>query len=218
MFNVNAQINRCFLVKITDWAQNYCLASSAGRLQYHGLLVYTDGGDISVGWITAGTQKAMNGGRYMTMIIYREEINMTIVSHVLGAQMIDTSIAAGVVNMLDDENGYGDRIYETVQDMASTTWALLEPHHMVEHQATKVLREMADPYETFREQGGPSCTTLPTTMSDRINDVSFRFVRDPTKKWSALALSRRQTSWRPRPDLTASTPHRIPITGTGGTD
>ena len=48
--------------------------------QFNGLL---DGGDISVGWITAGTQQAMNGGRYMTMIIYREEINMTIVSHAL---------------------------------------------------------------------------------------------------------------------------------------
>ena len=77
-------------------------------------------------------------GRYMTMIIYREEINMTIISHALGAQMIDTSIAAGVVDMLDDENRYGDRVYETFQDMASTTWALLEPHHMVEHQAMKV--------------------------------------------------------------------------------
>ena len=65
---------------------------------------------------------------------------MTIVSHALGAQMIDTSIAAGVVNMLDDENGYGDRVYETVQDMASTTWALLETHHMVKYQATKVPR------------------------------------------------------------------------------
>ena len=46
---------------------------------------------------------------------------MTIVSHALGAQIIDISIAAGVVDIPDDENGYGDRVYETVQDMASTT-------------------------------------------------------------------------------------------------
>ena len=37
--------------------------------QYHRLLVYTDGGDISVALITAWPQQAMNWGRYMTMII-----------------------------------------------------------------------------------------------------------------------------------------------------
>ena len=37
--------------------------------QYHGLLVYTDGGGILVGWITAETQRALDGGRYMTMLI-----------------------------------------------------------------------------------------------------------------------------------------------------
>ena len=37
--------------------------------QFRGLLVYTDGGDISVGWITAETQRALDGGRYMTMLI-----------------------------------------------------------------------------------------------------------------------------------------------------
>ena len=89
--------------------------------QYHGLLVYTDGGDILVGWITAGKQRAMDGGRYMTMLIYREEINMTIISHALGAKRIDTTIAAGVVKMLHDENEYGDRVYAMVPDMASTT-------------------------------------------------------------------------------------------------
>ena len=62
------------------------------------------------------------------MLIYREEINMTIISHALGAKMIDTTIAAGVVKMLHDENEYGDRVYEMVPDMASTTWVLLEPH------------------------------------------------------------------------------------------
>ena len=121
----------------------------------------------------------------MTMLIYREEINMTIISHALGAKMINTALAAGVVDMLDEENGYGDRVYEIVQEMASATWVLLETYHIVEHKAMNVPLEMADLYETFREQRGPSWTTLPTTMLDRIHDVSFRFVRDPTKKRSA---------------------------------
>ena len=47
----------------------------------------------------------MDGGRYVTMLIYREEINMTIISHALGVKMIDTALAAGVVYMLDEENG-----------------------------------------------------------------------------------------------------------------
>ena len=120
---------------------------------------------------------------------------MTIISNALGAKMIDTTIAAGVVKMLHDENEYGDRVYEIVQDMASATWVLLEPHHIVEHQAILVPREIADLYETFREQGGPSWTTLPTTMSDRIHDVSFRFERDPPRKpvcLSAVTETRRR--------------------------
>ena len=118
----------------------------------------------------------------MTMLIYREEINMVIVSHVQGEKMINTTLAAGLVDMLDEENRYGDRVHEMAQEMSSTTWVLLERHHIVEHRAMNVPREMADLYETFREQGGPSWTTLLTTMSDRIHDVSFRFEQDPTRE------------------------------------
>ena len=75
-----------------------------------------------------------------------------------------------------------------VQDMTSTTWELLQPYHIVEHQTMNVPREMADLYETFREQGGPSWTTLPTTMSDRIHEVSFRFERDPTRRHVCLSV------------------------------
>ena len=45
------------------------------------------------------------GGRYVTMLIYSEEINMTIIIHVVGVNIIDTALAAGVVYMLDEENG-----------------------------------------------------------------------------------------------------------------
>ena len=51
--------------------------------------------------------------------------------------MIDTTLAAGMVDMINEENGYGDRVYETAQEMASTTWVLSEPHHIVEYQAIK---------------------------------------------------------------------------------
>ena len=96
---------------------------------------------------------------------------MVVVSHALGKKMIDTTLAAGVVDMLNEENGYGDRVHKMAQEMASTTWVLLEPHHMVEHQSMDAPREMADLYETFREPGGPSWTTLPTTCHHRVVQI-----------------------------------------------
>ena len=76
--------------------------------QYHGLLVYNDRGIITdqteeplVGWIIAETPRAMDGGRYIALLIYRKEINMVIIDHILGHQMIETIQEAGTVDIID---------------------------------------------------------------------------------------------------------------------
>ena len=56
----------------------------------------------------------------MALLIYRNEINMVMIDHVLGHQMIDTIQAAGTVHVIDEENDYGDRLYEMVHQLAST--------------------------------------------------------------------------------------------------
>ena len=95
--------------------------------QYHGLLVYNDRGVVTdqteeplVGWIIAETPRAMDGGRYMAFLIYRKEIDMVMIDQVLGHQMIDTIQAAGMVDIIYEENNYGDRLYGMVHQLAST--------------------------------------------------------------------------------------------------
>ena len=95
--------------------------------KYYGLLVYNDRGITTdkteeplVGWIIAETPWAMDGGEYMVLLIYKKEINMVMIDHVLGNQIIDTIQAAGTVDMIDKENDYGDRVYEMVHQLAST--------------------------------------------------------------------------------------------------
>ena len=63
----------------------------------------------------------------MMMLIYREEINMVMIEHVLGHKMIDTTLAVAMENMIGEENGYGDRVYETAQEVTPTALVLLEP-------------------------------------------------------------------------------------------
>ena len=58
----------------------------------------------------------------MTMLIYREEISMVMIEHLLGPKMINTTLAAAMVSMIKEENGYGDRVYKTVQEVASTAF------------------------------------------------------------------------------------------------
>ena len=79
---------------------------------------------------------------------------MVMINHALGQKMNVTTLAAGmldIVDMINKENGYGDRVYKTAQEMASTALVLLEPHHIVEHQAMSVPSEMADLYKTFMD-------------------------------------------------------------------
>ena len=40
----------------------------------------------------------------MALLIYRNEINMVMIDHVLGHQMIDTIQAAGMVDIIYEEN------------------------------------------------------------------------------------------------------------------
>jgi hypothetical protein len=79
--------------------------------QYNGLLVYIDRDIISaqteealVGWIIAKTTRTMDGGWYIALLIYREEINIVMIDQVVGHRMIDTILAANMVNMIDEEN------------------------------------------------------------------------------------------------------------------
>ena len=90
----------------------------------------------------------MDVGRYMALLIYRKEINMVMIDHVLGHQMIDMIQAAGTVDMIDEESNYGDRVYETVHQFPNTAWVLLGPHNMVHHQVMSVPKEMADLYNS----------------------------------------------------------------------
>ena len=150
--------------------------------KYYGLLVYNDRGITTdkteeplVGWIIAETPWAMDGGEYMVLLIYKKEINMVMIDHVLGNQIIDTIQAAGTVDMIDKENDYGDRVYETVRQLASKALVLLGPCNILEQQVMKVPKEMADLYETFRVHGGRLWTKLPTTITERIYEVSFPF-------------------------------------------
>ena len=54
-----------------------------------------------------------------------------------------------------------------------------------------VLREMADFYETLRVHRGPMWTMLPTTMTEGIYGMSFRFEQDPNKKSPCLDTEQR---------------------------
>ena len=42
------------------------------------------------------------------------------------------------MDIIKEENGYGDRVQKTALEMASTALVLLEPCHIVEHQAMSV--------------------------------------------------------------------------------
>ena len=157
--------------------------------QYYGLLMYEE---PLVGWIIAETPRAMDGGEYMVLLIYKKEINMVMIDHVLGNQIIDTIQAAGTVDMIDKENDYGDRVYETVHQLGSKALVLLGLCNIVEHQAMRVPKGMADLFETFRVHGGHLWTMLPTMTTERIYKVSFRFEQDQPKE--SLRLNTEQVA------------------------
>ena len=64
--------------------------SLGGVRKYHGLLIYNNRGFADpaaqplVGWIVAETPKALSGGRYMTLLIYKEGLNMVVLDHEVG--------------------------------------------------------------------------------------------------------------------------------------
>ena len=125
-------------------------------------------------------------------MIYKKEINMVMIDHMLGNQIIDTIQTAGTVDMIEQENDYSDRVYEMVRQMASKALVLLGPCNIVEHQAMSVPKEMPDLYETFKVHWGPLWTMLPTTITERIHEVSFRFEQDQPKE--SLRLNTEQVA------------------------
>ena len=105
--------------------------SLGGMRTYPGMLIYNNRGlaaDLAnqplLGWIVAVTPKAVSGGRYMALMIYKEGLNMVVLDHKLDRQMVDMCLAADAADRMDNtiNKGYefGDRAYEIVHHLEST--------------------------------------------------------------------------------------------------
>ena len=127
----------------------------------------------------------------MALLTYKKDIDMVMIDHVIGNQMIDVVHTAGTADLCQDENDdYGEQVYETACQLAATT---LGPDSIVEHQAMSAPMEMATLYKTFRVHGGPLWTMLPTTISVEIFNLPFRFEQEPTGEPLCL-----DTEWKAR--------------------
>ena len=78
----------------------------------------------------------------MALLIYNDGLNMVVLDNELGRQMVDVCLAADkgdrMNNTIDKGYGFGDRAYEIIHHLESTTVVLLGPHIMVEQQAVGV--------------------------------------------------------------------------------
>ena len=67
-------------------------------LVYHNKDLATDPTNKPIlGWIVAETPQAMNRERFMALLIYKEGLNMIMLDHVRGEQMIYVCDAAAVL-------------------------------------------------------------------------------------------------------------------------
>jgi hypothetical protein len=136
-----------------------------------------------LGWIIAQIPQAVTGGKFMTLVFYKEGLNMVIIDQAMAEQMIEVchtaEVANRVANTVVKGFGFGDRVHKLLQQLESTDMVLLVPHHMMGHQTMDMSTMMAEFYEVFRiDKGGPSMRLLPTTMPVGILDMSLRFVND----------------------------------------
>ena len=89
-----------------------------------------------IGLIVAEMPQAVNGGRYMALLTYGEEVKMVVLDHELGRQLVDVCLVADATDeeclTIDKGYGFGDLTYEIILHLESTAVVLLEPYIMVE--------------------------------------------------------------------------------------
>ena len=92
--------------------------------------------------------------------------------------MIDVVLTASTLDICQEENNdYGEQVYETACRLAATTLVLVGPDSIIAYQAMSAPMDMATLYETFRMHGGHLRSMLPTTISVEIFNLLFRFER-----------------------------------------
>ena len=97
----------------------------------------------------------------MALLTYKKDIHMIMINHVIGNQMIDVVSTASTVDMYQEENNdYGDQVYETACRLAATTLVLVGPDSIIAHQAMSAPMDIATLYKTVRMHGGPLWSML----------------------------------------------------------
>ena len=87
-----------------------------------------------VGWIVAETTRVRNRGSYMALLTYNKDIHMIMIDHAIGNQMIDVVLTASTADndMCQEENNdYGEQVYETACRLAATTLVLVGPDSII---------------------------------------------------------------------------------------
>ena len=100
--------------------------------------------------------------------------------HAIGNQMINMVSAAGTMDRCQDENNdYGDKVFETACRLVATTLVLVGPDSIIAHQAMSAPMDMMTLYKTLRRYGGPLWSMLPSTISVEIFNLPFWSKEDP---------------------------------------